>query len=58
MLTDLLPVDVRKGIIGQGLVHGLLDEVGCFAHLGCPQVFDDCLGLLVGGLAALRLSWA
>ena len=34
-------------------MDGLLDEVGCFGHLACPQVFDDCRGLLVGGLAAL-----
>src|SRR3984893_13191954 len=51
--SDLLPVDVRKAIIGQGLVDGLLDEVGCLGHLAGPQIVDDCLGLLVGGLAAL-----
>src|ERR1700722_20374468 len=50
---DLLPVNVREAIVGQGLVDGLLDEVGCFAHLACPQVANDRLGLVVGGLPAL-----
>jgi hypothetical protein len=51
--SDLLPMNVREAIVGQGLVDGLLDEVGCFAHLACPQVADDRLCLVVGGLPAL-----
>src|SRR6202166_270461 len=50
---DLLPMNVREAIVGQSLVDGLLDEVGCFAHLACPQVANDRLGLVVGGLPAL-----
>jgi hypothetical protein len=34
-------------------VDGLLDEVGCLAHLACPQVANDHLGLVLGGLTAL-----
>jgi hypothetical protein len=34
-------------------VDGLLDEIRCLAHLAGPQVVDDCLGFLVGGLPAL-----
>ena len=34
-------------------MDGLLDEIGCLAHLAGPQIVDDCLGLLVGCLAAL-----
>jgi hypothetical protein len=48
-----LPVNVWKAIIGHCLVDGLLDEVGCLAHLACPLVVDDRLCLRVGSLAAL-----
>jgi hypothetical protein len=46
-------MNVRKAVVGQRLVDGLLDEVGCLAHLACPQVVDDRLCLVVGGLPAL-----
>jgi len=46
-------VNVREAVVGQGLVDGLLDEVGGLAHLACPQVVDDRLCLVVGCLAAL-----
>jgi hypothetical protein len=51
--SDLLPVNVRKAIVGQGLVDRLLDEVCCLGHFACPQVVDDRPCLVVGGLAAL-----
>jgi hypothetical protein len=53
LVRILLPVNVREAIVGQGLVDGLLDEVGCLGHLACPQVVDDRLCLVVGGLPAL-----
>ena len=50
---DLLPVDIRKGVVGQRLVDALLDEVGCFAHLAGSKILDDRSGLLVGGRSVL-----
>jgi hypothetical protein len=52
--SDLLPVNVRKAVVGQGLVDGLLDKVGYLGHLACPQVTNDHPALVVGGLTALR----
>jgi len=42
-----------EAIVGQGLMDGLFDEVGCLAYFACRQVFDDRLCLVVGGLPAL-----
>jgi len=50
-------MDVGKGVIGQGLVNGLLDEIGCLAHLAGPQFGDDCIGLVFGSVPAfLRMN--
>ena len=50
---NLLPVNVREGVVGQRLVDTLLDEVSCLAHLAGPKILDDSSGLLVGGRSAL-----
>ena len=34
-------------------MDGLLDELGCLAHLAGSQIFDDCFGLPFGCLSAL-----
>src|SRR4029450_6859896 len=51
--ADLLPVDVREGVVGQRLMDALLDEIGCRVHLAGPQVIDDRSGLLIGRVSAL-----
>ena len=51
--TDLLPVNVRKVIIGQGLMDGLLDEIGGLAHPAGSQLVDDGLGLFICCIPAL-----
>src|SRR5690242_10541079 len=55
--TDLLPVDVGKGIVRQRLVNSLLDEIGRLAHLAGAQFGDDCIGLFFGSVPAfLRMN--
>jgi hypothetical protein len=46
-------VNFRKAVVGQDLVDGLFDGVGCPGRHSCPQVANDRLGLVVGDLRAL-----
>jgi hypothetical protein len=39
--ADLLPVDVREGVIGQRFGHAALDQIGGRVHLGGAQIFND-----------------
>ena len=32
--ADFLPMDIRKGALGQYLVHAPLNQIGCRIHLG------------------------
>jgi hypothetical protein len=51
--SDLLPVNVREAVVGQGLVDGLLDEVGSPTCLSAGR--RRTFAVLS---AASRLSWA
>ena len=46
-------MDIWKGVVGQGLVDALLDEIGCLVHLGGAQVVDDRSCLPVSRFPAL-----
>ena len=51
--ADLLPVDVRKSVVGQRLGHAALDQIGRRVHLAGSQIFDDRSRFAVGRVAAL-----
>jgi transposase len=38
---DLVPMDVREGVVSQRLGHAALNEIARGTHLGGPQVVDD-----------------
>jgi len=46
-------MNVWKGIVGERLIDGLLDEFCRLAHLAGSQIGDDCSGLLLSRFAAL-----
>ena len=46
-------MDVGKGVIGQGFVKGLLDEIGCIASQQIAVIFVALLGVL---LSTIRMS--
>lgn len=46
---DAAPVLGREGVIAQRLVGGLLDQIGCGAHLAGAEFADDLCHLSVGG---------
>jgi hypothetical protein len=50
--TNLLPMDVRKGVAGQRLGHALLDEICSRRHPGGAQIVDDRLCLPIGRFLA------
>jgi hypothetical protein len=54
-LHDLLPVDVREGVVGQSLAHAALDEIGRRVHPGGARSSTIARALRS---AACRLSWA
>jgi hypothetical protein len=41
LIPDLLPVDVREGVVSQRLAHSPLDEIGCAVRLGGKGVFGS-----------------
>ena len=51
--TDLQPVNVREGAVGQGLAHAPFDKIGRRFHPGGPQVVDDRSCLAVRGFPVL-----
>ena len=51
--ADLLPMNVRKRVVGQGLGHAPLDQIGRRVHPGGAQVVDDRSRLAVGRVPAL-----
>src|ERR1700745_2010336 len=51
--ADLLPVDVRKCVIGQGLLDAALHQLGCRSHSGLAQNVDDRAGLAISRLPGL-----
>lgn len=36
--SDLMPVDVGEGAVGQGLLYRLFDQFGSLAHFEKPQL--------------------
>jgi hypothetical protein len=46
--ADLLPMNVGKRVVGQGLGHAPLDQIGRRVHLGGAQVVDDRSRLPIG----------
>jgi len=46
--SDLLPVDIGEGVVAQGLVYRLLDEISSLAHLQKPELGNDGPRLLIG----------
>jgi hypothetical protein len=51
--ADLLPMNVGKRVVGQGLGHAPLDQIGRRVHLGGAQVVDDRSRLPIGRVPAL-----
>ena len=48
-------MNVRERVVGQGLGHAPLDQIGRRVHPGGAQVVDDRSRLPIG---RVRLSWA
>ena len=44
---------IREGVVGQGLGHAALDQIGRGVHPGGTQVFDDRPSFTVGRLTVL-----
>src|SRR6516165_3804513 len=50
---DLLPMNIRKSVVTQRLLHAAFDEIGGCGHPRGAQIRDDRAGLVVGSLTAL-----
>ena len=55
--SNLLPMNVWEGVIGQRLLHAPLDKIGRGVHPGSAQIVDDRPCLSVGRITAfLRMD--